>query len=41
VELEIAINALMENEVEFVVVGGVAITAYGSAYITQDLWDFS
>ncbi len=37
VELESAIHALMENEVEFVVVGGVAITAYGSAYITQDL----
>ena len=37
VELEPAIQALMENEVEFVVVGGVAITAYGSGYITQDL----
>ncbi len=37
VELEPAIQALMGNEVEFVVVGGVAITAYGSAYITQDL----
>mgnify|MGYP000983903428 CR=1 FL=1 len=37
IELEPAIQALMKNEVEFVVVGGVAITAYGSAYITQDL----
>ncbi len=37
VELEPAIQALMENEVEFVVVGGVAITAYGSGYITQDV----
>ena len=37
VELEPAIHALMENDVEFVIVGGVAITAYGSAYVTQDL----
>ncbi|HQU84690.1 MAG TPA: hypothetical protein PKY59_16245 [Pyrinomonadaceae bacterium] len=37
IELEPAIQALYRNEVEFVVVGGVAITAYGSAYVTQDL----
>ncbi len=29
----------MENEVEFIIVGGVAITAHGSAYLTQD-FDF-
>jgi hypothetical protein len=28
---------LTENKVAFVIVGGVAITAYGSAYITKDL----
>lgn len=37
VELEPTIQTLVENDVEFVVVGGVAITAYGSGYITQDL----
>jgi predicted nucleotidyltransferase len=37
IELEPALKSLTENEVEFIVVGGVAITAHGSAYITQDL----
>jgi predicted nucleotidyltransferase len=37
IELEPALRSLTENEVEFVVVGGVAISAHGSAYITQDL----
>jgi len=37
IELEPALKSLVENEVEFVVIGGVAITAYGSAYVTQDL----
>jgi predicted nucleotidyltransferase len=37
IELEPALKALSENEVDFVIIGGVAITAYGSAYITQDL----
>ena len=37
IELEPALRSLTENEVEFIVVGGVAITAHGSAYITQDL----
>ena len=37
IELEPELKSLVENKVEFVVIGGVAITAYGSAYITQDL----
>ena len=37
IELEPALRSLTENEVEFIVVGGVAITAHGSAYITQNL----
>lgn len=37
IELEPALRSLTENDAEFIVVGGVAITAYGSAYITQDL----
>lgn len=37
IELEPALKSLTENAVEFVIVGGVAITAHGSAYLTQDL----
>ena len=37
IELSPALKALTENNVEFIIVGGVAITAYGSAYITKDL----
>lgn len=37
IELEPALKSLTENKVDFVIVGGVAITAHGSAYITQDL----
>ena len=37
IELEPALRSLTEHEVNFVIVGGVAITAHGSAYITQDL----
>lgn len=37
IELEPALSALSENKVDFVIVGGVAITAHGSAYLTQDL----
>ena len=37
IELEPALKSLSENEVDFVIIGGVAITAYGSAYLTQDL----
>ncbi len=37
IELEPALAALKENEVDFVIIGGVAITAHGSAYLTQDL----
>jgi len=36
-KLEPVIKSLTENAVEFVIVGGVAITAHGSAYLTQDL----
>ena len=37
IQLEPILKSLIELEVEFVVVGGVAITAHGSAYLTQDL----
>lgn len=37
IELEKAISSLTDNEVEYVVVGGVAITLHSSGYITQDL----
>ena len=37
IQLEPILKSLTEAEVEFVIVGGVAITAHGSAYLTQDL----
>lgn len=37
INLSPALEALTENKVDFVIVGGIAITAYGSAYITKDL----
>ncbi len=37
INLEPALKSLTENRVEFVIVGGVAITAHGSAYLTEDL----
>lgn len=37
IELEKAITTLVDNEVEFVLIGGVAITLHSSAYVTQDL----
>jgi hypothetical protein len=37
VKLEIAIRSLADNDVEFVVVGDVAIRIHSSAYVTQDL----
>jgi len=37
IQLEPILKSLTENEVEFVVIGGVAITAHGSAYLTKDL----
>src|SRR4051812_15342161 len=37
INLEPALAARTKNKVEFVIVGGVAITAHGSAYLTQDL----
>ncbi len=37
IKLEPILKSLTENAVEFVIVGGVAITAHGSAYLTQDL----
>jgi len=39
IDLEKAITALAHNNVDYVVVGGVAITLHSSAYITQD-FDF-
>jgi predicted nucleotidyltransferase len=37
IQLEPALESLTEWQVEFVIVGGVAVTAHGSAYLTQDL----
>jgi hypothetical protein len=37
IKIESAIETLAQNNVEFVIVGGIAITAHGSAYITKDL----
>jgi hypothetical protein len=37
IEVETALAALVENEVIFVVIGGIAISAHGSSYITNDL----
>lgn len=37
IELEPALKSLTENAVDFVIIGGVAITAHGSSYLTQDL----
>lgn len=37
IHLEPILKSLTESKVEFVIVGGVAITAHGSAYLTQDL----
>ena len=37
IELEPILTALTDNQVHFVIIGGVAITAHGSAYVTSDL----
>jgi len=37
IQLEPILKSLTAVEVEFVIIGGVAITAHGSAYLTQDL----
>lgn len=37
IELVPAIQSLFKNEVEFVILGGVAIGFHGSSYVTQDL----
>ncbi len=37
VKLEIAIQSLSDNHVDFVIVGGVAIRIHSSAYVTLDL----
>ena len=37
IELIRAITILVENDVEFVVIGGMAIRSHGSGYLTQDL----
>ena len=39
VELRLAIEALAKHEVEFVIIGGVAINLHSSAYVTED-FDF-
>ncbi|MFQ6016252.1 MAG: nucleotidyltransferase [Anaerolineae bacterium] len=35
-DIEAILKALSENEVDFVLVGGIAAVAHGSAYVTQD-----
>ncbi|MEO6590420.1 MAG: hypothetical protein ABIP06_14065 [Pyrinomonadaceae bacterium] len=40
IEFKTAIQALAENKVEFVIIGGFAVKSHGSSYITQDL-DFA
>lgn len=37
IDLEKAITSLSKNDVEYVIVGGVAITLHSSGYITRDL----
>ncbi|MGD9561584.1 MAG: hypothetical protein AB7F88_04565 [Pyrinomonadaceae bacterium] len=37
IELKEAITTLVDNGVEFVLIGGVAITLHSSAYVTEDL----
>ena len=37
IKLETAIQALADNNVDFVIVGGVAIKIHSSAYVTLDL----
>ena len=37
IELEPAIQSLADNNVDFVIVGGVAIRIHSSAYVTLDL----
>ena len=37
VELQPAIKSLVDNQVRFVILGGVAVAFYGADYVTQDL----
>ncbi|MGI9035172.1 MAG: hypothetical protein ACR2GD_03925 [Pyrinomonadaceae bacterium] len=37
ISLSPALKSLTENKVEFIIVGDIAVTAYGSAYITKNL----
>ncbi|HEX8424247.1 MAG TPA: hypothetical protein VF634_12580, partial [Pyrinomonadaceae bacterium] len=37
IELQEALESLARHEVEFVIVGGVAMNLHGSAYVTFDL----
>ncbi len=37
IELELILKALTSFKVDFVIIGGVAITTHGSAYLTKDL----
>lgn len=37
IELRDAITALVDNHVDFVLIGGVAVTLHSSAYVTEDL----
>lgn len=37
IRLQQAVELFGENEIELVIVGGIAITLYGSSYLTSDL----
>jgi hypothetical protein len=37
IQIELTLRLLTEHQVEFVIVGGVAISAHGSSYLTYDL----
>ena len=37
IHIELTLRLLTEHQVEFVIVGGVAISAHGSSYLTYDL----
>lgn len=37
IQVELTLRLLIQHQVEFVIVGGVAISAHGSSYLTYDL----
>jgi hypothetical protein len=37
IQIEVTLRLLTRHEVEFIIIGGVAVSAHGSAYLTYDL----